>query len=239
MTARKPARQAPKPLDFALMQKRVEDAMQALPRSDPPSAHAEYVAELAESYAQARFDRILDAAPCTERQLKSKLLTITKQSKELLISLMTLEDAARDALWRSVAKGERSPEAAYLVPPSMMELHKGRPTVGEMMTYLQRFADAASAPIILEDAVKKGKGPDAKMLPREIAKLAARDFCRLTGNSPDLSKNRHAFRYFLGAVFSALELLDSVSDHAAEAVRWWNEPDTREEIFELNAVVRK
>ncbi len=221
MTARITAGKT-KSLDFGLMQKRLADAMRALPLPLPDSAREDDIAALAEKYAYMRFDRLFDAKPLTEKQIRSRLVKIKKQSEALLISLMTLEGPVSDALYRTMAQSERSPESACLIPSSMMELHPRRPTVGELMAYLQRLADAASSPISLGDAVKERKGPDLNMLPREIARVAARDFSDLTREPPTLSRNRHRFPYFLEAVFKALDIQGSVADHAAEAVKWWN-----------------
>jgi hypothetical protein len=225
MTARKTARAANKALDFALMQKRVGDAMWALPLWLPDNVLEDNIPARAEEYAYMRFNRRFDAKPLTEKQIRSKLLKIKKQSEALLISVMTLKEPASDALYRTIAESDRSPEAACLIPPGMMELHPHRPTLGEMMANLQRLADAASSPIIPRDAVKKRKGPDLKILPREIAKAAALDFHGLTGKLPTLSKNRHEFPHFLDTVFQALGIQSSVADHVVEAVQWWSSPD--------------
>lgn len=225
MTARKAARAANKTRDFGLTQKRVADAMRALPLWLPDDKLDDYIPALAEEYAYMRFDRHFDAKPLTEKQIISKLLKIKKQSEALLISVMTLERPASDVLYRTIAESDRSPEITCLIPPGMLESHPHRPTLGEMMAYLQRYADAASSPKIPWDTVKKRKGPDLNILPREIAKAAARDFHGLTGKPPTLSKNRHEFPHFLDAVFKALDIQSSVADHVVEAVKWWSSPD--------------
>jgi hypothetical protein len=192
----------------------------------------DYIPALAEKYAYMRFNRLFDAKPLTEKQIRSKLLKIKKQSEALLISVMTLEGPASDALYQTIAESDRSPEIACLIPPSMMESHPHRPTLGELMAYLQRLADAASSPIIPWDAVKKRKGPDLNILPREIAQAAARDFHGLTGKPPTLSKNRHEFPHFLDAVFKALDIQSSVADHIVEAVQWWSSTHPRGEVLQ-------
>jgi hypothetical protein len=197
------------------MQKRVADAMWALPQWLPDNALEDYIPALAEKYSYMRFDRLFDAKPLTEKQIR-------KQSEALLISVMTLEGPASDALYQTIAESDRSPEIACLIPPSMMESHPHRPTLGELMAYLQRLAEAASSPIIPWDAVKKRKGPDLNILPREIAQAAARDFHGLTGKPPTLSKNRHEFRHFLDTVFEALDIQSGVADYIVEAVQWWS-----------------
>jgi hypothetical protein len=90
----------------------------------------------------------------------------------------------------------------------------------------------ASSPIIPWDAVKKRKGPDLNILPREIAKAAARDFHGLTGKPPTLSKNRHEFPHFLDAVFKALDIQSSVADHIVEAVQWWSSAHPKGEVLQ-------
>jgi hypothetical protein len=232
MTARKTVRQANKVPDFALMQNRMADAMWALPQWLPDNVLEDYIPALAEKYAYMRFDRLFDAKPLTEKQIRSKLLKIKKQSEALLISVMTLEGPASDALYQTIAESDRLPEIACLIPPSMMESHPHRPTLGELMAYLQRLADAASSPIIPWDAVKKRKGPDLNILPREIAQAAARDFHGLAGKPPTLSKNRHEFPLFLDAVFKALDIQSSVADHIVEAVQWWSSTHPRGEVLQ-------
>jgi hypothetical protein len=222
MTARKAARRPNKTLDFGLTQKRVEAAMRALPAGMPDCVSEDDIAARAEHYLCIRSDRLCEAKPLTKKQTEAKLLKIKEQSETLLISLMTLERTASDALYRTIAQSERSPDTPCLIPPSMMELHPRRPAPGEIMAYLQRLADAATSPIGLGDAVKERKGPDLNMLPREIARAAARDFSDLTGEPPTLSRNKHGFPYFLEAVFNALDIESGVADRAREAVEWWN-----------------
>ena len=67
------------------MQKRVADAMWALPQWLPDNVLEDYIPALAEKYAYMRFDRLFDAKPLTEKQIRSKLLKIKKQSEALLI----------------------------------------------------------------------------------------------------------------------------------------------------------
>jgi hypothetical protein len=142
------------------------------------------------------------------------------------------EGPASDALYQTIAESHRSPEIACLIPPSMMESHPHRPTLGELMAYLQRLADAASSPIIPWDAVKKRKGPDLNILPREIAQAAARDFHSLTGKLPTLSKKRHESPHFLDAIFKALDIQSGVADHIVEAVQWWSSTHPRGEVLQ-------
>jgi hypothetical protein len=222
MTARKMARTVNKAPDFALKQKRVEAAMWALPLWLPRNVCETYIPALAEKYAYVLFGHLFDAKPLTEKQIRSKLLKIKEQSEALLLSVMMLERPAGDALYRTIAECDRSPEIPCFIPPEMLKLHPHRPTLGEMMAYLQRLVDAASSPTIPGDAVKKQKGPDLKILPREIAKAAARDFHGLTGNPPTHSKKRNEFPHFLGAVFQALDIKSGVADHAGEAVKLWS-----------------
>jgi hypothetical protein len=131
MTARKTARAANKALDFALMQKRVGDAMWALPLWLPDNVLEDYIPARAEEYAYMRFDRLFDAKPLTEKQILSKLLKIKKQSEALLVSVMTLERSASDVLYRTIAESDRSPEIACLIPPSMMDYIRTGPRLAK------------------------------------------------------------------------------------------------------------
>jgi len=130
MTARKTARTVNKAPDFALMQKRVEAAIRALPLCLPNDVLEDYIPALAEKYAYVWFDHLFDAKPITEKQIRSKLLKIKKQSEALLLSVMMLERPASDALYRRIVESNRSPEIPCFIPPGMMELHPHRPTLG-------------------------------------------------------------------------------------------------------------
>jgi hypothetical protein len=89
------------------MQKRVADAMWALPQWLPDNALEDYIPALAEKYSYMRFDRLFDAKPLTEKQIRTR-------SEALLISVMTLEGPASDALYQTIAESDRSPEIACL-----------------------------------------------------------------------------------------------------------------------------
>lgn len=89
-----------------------------------------------------------DAKPLTAKQIGTKLAKIKKQSEALLIGLMVLEPPACDVLNQTIAAGGRSSETGCIVPAGTMESDPHRPTLGEIMVYLQRLADAAASPII-------------------------------------------------------------------------------------------
>jgi hypothetical protein len=239
MTVRKTARAANKAPDFALMQRRVADAMCALPLWLPDDVLEDYIPARAEAYAYMWFDHLFDGKPLTEKQIRSKLSKIKQQSEALLVSVMTLDGSVSDALYRTIAECDRSPEIPCFIQPEMLKLHSHRPTLGELMAYLQRLVDAASSPIIPCDAVKKQKGPDRNILAREVARTAARDFQGLTGKPPTLSKNKHEFPHFLDAIFKALDIKSGVADHAGEAVKWWSTHPSGEPLQFVESIVGK
>ena len=109
------------------MQKRVADAMWALPQWLPDNVLEDYIPALAEKYAYMRFDRLFDAKPLTEKQIRSKLLKIKKQSEALLISVMTLEGivtplGACGPAGGPVAKGmKKISYRGYRFPPEIIQ----------------------------------------------------------------------------------------------------------------------